>query len=123
MIRPAIMAHVAAPLIGAPYRRDADGSDGAWNCWALVREVFRRCGVLLPANPVDAVRAHLCAPAVVGPGTVLLMRCVSDGGRHVGIVLDRGRVLHAVDPCVQVSYIAQLPLLGLIPGGAWEVFA
>jgi cell wall-associated NlpC family hydrolase len=95
-------------LIGLPF---ADGGRGPnkYDCWGLVREVYRRFGVNLPDYPISAwdtvkigdkmaqekrawleVKKPLPIPALV----VIQMTCGS-WANHVGVYIGENRFIHA----------------------------
>lgn len=101
--------HWAAPLIGRPWEPGAEGPD-AFDCWGLVRFVFRtQYGIEMPPVSVGVegnvgaikraaeVSGWRLASAPAQAGDILLLRAPGKR-RHVALVIDIGRrlaVLHA----------------------------
>ena len=106
--------HWAADLIGRPYRKGGESPETGFDCWGLVRHVFRiRHGIEMPvvavADPsADNVAAIKRAAAVSGwrpidataPADADIVTMQGVDGPHVGVtVLADGALglLHAVD--------------------------
>jgi cell wall-associated NlpC family hydrolase len=89
-------------LIGKPFRWGARGPD-AFDCYGLVREIYRRHGIKVPnyTSPTEgpAIIAAMLSGAEMwretpcAPGTVALMKIPMS--MHVGFVLDDFRFIHA----------------------------
>lgn len=94
-------------LLGAPFERGARGPD-KFDCYGLIIELHRRAGVELPdfdsPGTVEEI-AQIVDRETVGRwkrvplhtiGAVLTFR-VDGVGAHVGMLIERGRFLHAVE--------------------------
>ena len=89
-------------LIGKPFAYGGRGPD-AFDCYGLVREMFRRRGVEVPNYNSPTEGARIIAAMLSGandwqetqcsPGVVLLMRI--PGSMHVGFTVDQFRFIHA----------------------------
>lgn len=95
-------------LLGLPF---ADGGRGpeTYDCWGLVREVYRRHGVILPDYPIsamDAVRIgrqmaedkpqwEEVSPPYPNPCLVVIRLSCGSWANHVGVHIGDGRFIHA----------------------------
>lgn len=95
-------------LLGRPFADGGRGPD-TYDCWGLVREVYRRYGASLPDYPVsamDAVRiarqmeqeaggwAEVKRPLPVPCLVVIRLACGS-WVNHAGVYIGDGRFIHA----------------------------
>ena len=95
-------------LVGAPF---VDGGRGpeSFDCWGLVREVYRRCGIDLPeyagigCYDVMNVTAEMernrpfweeCQPPDLPVPSVIALRVSAPMVNHVGIYIGDGKFLH-----------------------------
>jgi cell wall-associated NlpC family hydrolase len=70
---------------------------GEAGCWALARSIYRgELGVEIPVEPLEARRAFL---EVEQPAEfdIALMRAAD--GWHVGVLIDRARMIHSKKGC------------------------
>lgn len=121
-----MIADIAAPLIGRPYRVGASGPD-AFDCWGLARALLTASGVAgLPQrleDVPDAARALGWRPVVgdLADGDVLSMRGAE---RHVGVIAcmpgQAPRCVHATRDGVAVDPVSLLPELGFSDLQAWR---
>jgi len=96
--------------VGTPYRHRAALRGVGCDCIGLVRgvwgELYGEAPVLPPYRPdwrdgthsaeLRAMAEHWLRPAGLGPGAVLLFRIgAAMTPRHCGILLERGRFVHA----------------------------
>lgn len=96
-----------ADLIGKPFAWKGRGPD-AYDCYGLVEEMARRCGMKVPdyhSPTVTAKIAELIAHSMPfwtrcmpGPGAIVTLRVTGGLTSHVGFVLPFGRMLHAWEP-------------------------
>lgn len=113
------LIEVAQSLIGVPFRLRGRGRDGL-DCWGLVRLIYAEAyGIHLDEHgDIDGSKANAAHSAAVveqeragwaqvpageeRQGDVVLLR---HRGRplHVGVVLWRGRMIHADEPHVRVE--------------------
>lgn len=97
-------------LIGKPWRHRGRGPD-AYDCYGLLREIYRRQGIELPDAGYEADNAS-CSAALISnlpqwqrceiiPGAGLLFRRGA-APQHVGVALDDDRFIHATEDFNQV---------------------
>lgn len=94
-------------LLGIPFERGARGPH-SYDCYGLVREMFRRAGVEVPdfvspgtVEHIEALINHACKSWKKVPiGTVgaLITFRVDGAGAHVGYMLPGDRFIHAIEP-------------------------
>ncbi len=105
-----LSARLFTDLVGKPFARDARGPD-AYDCLGLVIEVTRRNGFAVPeyasTSEELARQQHegLLGPCRrverAEPGCVVLLRSTHATGRHLGIMIDRWRMIHASEDAGQ----------------------
>lgn len=99
------------PLLGIPFVDRGRGPDGL-DCWGLVLEIFRRCGIKLPDyqicctdmfginSKVDEERGGwvACDPAALPVPALVVMRFNSPQFiNHVGTYIGSGRFIHTAE--------------------------
>jgi cell wall-associated NlpC family hydrolase len=99
-------------LLGKPWREDARGPD-AYDCLGLTIEIQRRRGLAVPDFVSSAAELHrqLADGGFLAgctrleepdAGAVVLMRSLGTHGYHMGVMVDRFRMLHASEPAGSV---------------------
>jgi predicted phage tail protein len=89
--------HLWTDLLGKPY--------GRRGCWALVSDVYRRLGIAVPRHPDPDVGWRKVATPTAGA----LVYMTGEDGKHVGIYIGRGQVLHSTARTgVSVARLADL---------------
>jgi cell wall-associated NlpC family hydrolase len=84
-------ARVAQRMVGVPYRWGGESPSG-FDCSGLVRWAYGRVGVALPHSSYALYSlGRRVSVAQMKPGDVLFF----EGLGHVGLYLDRGRMVHA----------------------------
>jgi cell wall-associated NlpC family hydrolase len=91
-----------ADLIGKPFTKAGRGPDG-YDCYGVVREMFRRAGKEVPNYSTSAESESENAQILAGmqvwkkteakPGVAVVFRLL--GKLHVGYLLPYGRMIHA----------------------------
>ena len=99
-------ARLYADLVGAPFVAGGRGPE-AYDCLGLVIELVHRQGCDVPeyASTADELaRQHRAEEGVLGPcykidspaaGCVVLMYDLAGEGAHLGVMVDRFRMIHA----------------------------
>jgi cell wall-associated NlpC family hydrolase len=123
----------AGHYVGKPFRDGGRGPD-AYDCWGLVRAVYRDVlGIDLPAyGEISAadllrVRREIAAGSVSEPWhpvpvpralDVCVMRLPTGRGHgHVGVMVDAGTVLHAEGRCgVAMEPVSAATIRGRVMG-------
>ena len=101
-----------ADLLGKPFVEGARGPE-AYDCVGLAMELERRRGAVLPAYLSDAAELHrqLAAGGAFSEcerlpfptaGCAVLMRSLGGPARHIGVMLDPVRMIHASLPAKSV---------------------
>jgi cell wall-associated NlpC family hydrolase len=100
----AVIAHIAAHLVGTPYQfggADASGFD----CSGLAVYAYEAVGLDIPRTARDQDReARPVPPGDLRPGDLVFFRISARHVNHVGIYAGRGRFVHAPHRGEAVSY-------------------
>lgn len=108
-----VWASAYADLVGKPFLANARGPS-AYDCLGLVIQVVRRCGYAVPdfdSSMEELAKQYSAERGVLGPcycieqpdaGCVVLLRGLKGDEKHLGIMLDRWRMLHASEDAGQV---------------------
>lgn len=109
VLAPNLSRYIYADLIGKPFQDDGRGPD-VYDCLGLAIEVQRRLGITVPDFLSSEAELHRqiaaggfladCEKlAVAEPGCVVLMRSLGGrANRHLGVMVDRFRMVHASEP-------------------------
>jgi len=90
---PGIVA-TALSLIGVAYRYGGDSPEEGFDCSGLVRYVYARHGIVLPRDTASMAADLPQVPLAARlPGDLLFFHTAA--GRHVGIVMDQDKFVHA----------------------------
>lgn len=99
------------PLLGIPFMDRGRGPCG-FDCWGLVMEIFRRCGIILPdyricCTDLSGIDAKVgeqrgawttCDPGALPIPSLVVMRFNSPGLiNHVGTYIGAGRFIHTAE--------------------------
>lgn len=120
-------------LIGKPFLNRGRGPDG-YDCWGLVREVYRRCGVDLTEVNISVVACaaiqeeietrkqrrewhELAQPEVP---CVLLIKAHPKYLQHLGVYVGRGKFLHVGSTKTVVIERISSPAWKRIIRGYWQ---
>lgn len=84
-------------LIGVPYRRGGDSSEGGFDCSGLVRHLYEETfGKLLPRRADEQARStEKIARDELQPGDLVFFNTMRRTFSHVGIYLGEGKFIHA----------------------------
>jgi cell wall-associated NlpC family hydrolase len=94
MTLPAVI-QTALDFLGVPYRLGGSDPSG-FDCSGLMQWVFARHGTTLPREVRDQYRVGREIDLDdVKPGDLIFFETVSRGASHVGMVLGKGRFIHA----------------------------
>ena len=105
-----------ADLIGKPFKNKGRGPDG-FDCWGLVLEVYRRCGIDLPdydisAEACEQISKQMCQSApywtkLESPEVPCLAIIKNDAFfvQHLGVYIGSGKVIHAQNFGVAIDRI------------------
>ncbi|GAA0406080.1 hypothetical protein Acor_40950 [Acrocarpospora corrugata] len=109
----AVIAYAHAQL-GKPYRWGAEGPD-AFDCSGLTMRAFQAAGISIPRVAADQWRHGVPVPAgEEQPGDLVFFNMKSDGPGHVGLVIGKGRMIHAPNrrETVKISSYRRGDLIG-----------
>jgi cell wall-associated NlpC family hydrolase len=100
----AVIAAVAASLVGKPYQ--FGGADAAgFDCSGLALYAHERVGLSIPRTAVAQRRAARPVPlAQLAPGDLVFFHIRARGVDHVGIYAGEGRFIHAPRAGQAVAY-------------------
>ncbi|CCH28955.1 NlpC/P60 family protein [Actinosynnema sp. NPDC047251] len=92
----------ALEQIGDMYRYGATGPD-LWDCSGLTSKAYASAGVTIPrTSGGQAGAGRAISRGEVGPGDLIIY----NGGNHVGMAVDNGRVVHASTDGVPVKIVS-----------------
>lgn len=92
-------------LLTAEFAEDGDG-EGFYNCWNLIREVYRRAGRVLPeyseyiaaiadrSNLIETIKDDDFVPLSRPEFLAIVLFTVRGAYTHMGVVIDRNRYIH-----------------------------
>jgi len=91
---PEDISALVADLVGRKYDRDGHGPEGPLSCWGLLRTVYARLGIVIPAFPYPAEAMEMCreVPYRIAGNAVLLK--IGDL-THVGVMVTKTRMIHS----------------------------
>jgi cell wall-associated NlpC family hydrolase len=92
--RPARAVAFALRQRGKPYRWGAEGP-GAFDCSGLTWAAWRAAGVVIPRTAADQLAGLPRVRGRLQPGNLLIYRSSGPTGRHVAMVVGRGRMVEA----------------------------
>jgi cell wall-associated NlpC family hydrolase len=103
---------------GKPYRWGAEGPQ-AFDCSGLTWAAWRAGGVTIPRTAAGQLASLPRVRAGLRPGDLLIYRSTGPTGRHVAIVVGRGRMVEALGRGIPVRSTKLRPgYLGAVrPGG------
>jgi peptidoglycan DL-endopeptidase CwlO len=97
----AVVAFVKS-IVGRPYVYGAAGPSG-YDCSGVIVAAYRRLGINLPHKASAFYGVGRAVPrSQLQPGDILIM----DGGRHAGIYIGGGKMVHAPKPGRRVEIAA-----------------
>jgi len=103
---------------GKPYRWAAEGPD-AFDCSGLTWAAWRSAGVTIPRTAAGQLAGLPRVRGGLRPGDLLIYRTSGPTGRHVAIVVGRGRMVEALGRGIPVrSTTLRGGLLGAVRPGA-----
>ena len=80
---------------GKPYRWGAEGP-GAYDCSGLTWAAWRAAGVTIPRTAAGQLVGLPPAPGALRPGDLVIYASRGPSGRHVAMVVGRGRMVEAL---------------------------
>ena len=86
---------------GKPYRWGAEGP-GAFDCSGLTWAAWRSAGVTIPRTAAGQLAGLPRARGRLRPGDLVIYRSTGPTGRHVAMVVGRGRIVEALGRGVPV---------------------
>jgi cell wall-associated NlpC family hydrolase len=103
---------------GKPYRWGAEGP-GAFDCSGLTWAAWRAAGVAIPRTAAGQLASLPRVRGQLRPGDLLIYRSTGPTGRHVAMVVGRGRMVEAPGRGIPVRSASLRPgYLGAVrPGG------
>jgi cell wall-associated NlpC family hydrolase len=103
---------------GKPYRWGAEGP-AAFDCSGLTWAAWRAAGVAIPRTAAGQLAALPRVRGRLQPGDLVIYRSRGPSGRHVAMVVGRGRIVEALGGGVPVR-VTRLRggLLGAVRPGA-----
>lgn len=100
---------LVADLVGRKYSRDGAGPDGPLSCWGLLREVYRRLGISVPAMPYPAEAMQICREVPYNEAGNAVLWNIADLP-HVGVMVTKTRIIHAAPQRgVVIDHLRVLP--------------
>jgi hypothetical protein len=85
----------ALAQVGKPYQWGAQGPD-AYDCSGLTWAAWQHAGVAIPRTAAGQLGALPPVRGRLQPGDLLIYRSQGPSGRHVGMVVDGGRMVEAL---------------------------
>jgi cell wall-associated NlpC family hydrolase len=103
---------------GKPYRWGAEGP-GAFDCSGLTWAAWRAAGVAIPRTAAGQLAGLSRVRGRLRPGDLLIYPSRGPSGRHVAIVVGRGRMVEALGRGIPVRVTSTRPgYLGAVRPGA-----
>jgi cell wall-associated NlpC family hydrolase len=103
---------------GKPYRWGAQGP-GAYDCSGLTWAAWQAAGVAIPRTAAGQLGALPRVRGGLQPGDLLIYRSTGPTGRHVAMVVGRGRMVEALGRGIPVRSTSIRPgYLGAVRPGA-----
>lgn len=100
---------LVADLVGRKYSRDGAGPEGPLSCWGLLREVYRRLGISVPAMPYPAEAMQICREVPWNAAGNAVLWNIADLP-HVGVMVSKTRLIDsAPDRGVTIEHLSRLP--------------